>query len=47
MTFVASVPGAIVLVALWLRGSGEPTAPEPARRARVRVSMRSDGAADA
>jgi len=46
MVLVASLPGAVVLVAVWLRRAGPPVRHEPLP-ARIRVVSRSEGAADA
>ncbi|HET8805548.1 MAG TPA: lysylphosphatidylglycerol synthase domain-containing protein, partial [Gaiellales bacterium] len=46
MVLVASLPGAVVLVAVWLRRARPPARREPLP-ARIRVVSRSEGAADA
>jgi len=46
MVLVASLPGAVVLVAVWLRRAGPPVRHEPLP-ARIRVVSRSEGGADA
>jgi hypothetical protein len=46
MVLVASLPGAIVLVAVWLRRDRPPRRSEPLL-ARIRVVRRPEGAADA
>ena len=46
MVLVASLPGAVVLVAVWLRRARPPVRHEPLP-ARIRVVSRSEGAADA
>jgi hypothetical protein len=50
MTLVASLPGAVVLVVVWLRRNPVPApqpAPVPARMRSTLARMRSGGAADA
>jgi glycosyltransferase 2 family protein len=47
MTFVASLPGAVVLVVGWLRGGRSHAGTRPPRSGGIRVAVRSDGAADA
>jgi hypothetical protein len=46
MTFVATLPGAVVLVAAWLMRDKDAPPPEHARPRRMRVAIRSDGATD-
>jgi hypothetical protein len=46
MTFVATLPGAVVLVAAWLTRDKDAPPPEHARPRRMRVAIRSDGATD-
>jgi hypothetical protein len=46
MVLVASLPGAVVLIAVWLRRDGPAGRPEPLP-ARIRVVTRPEGAADA
>jgi hypothetical protein len=45
MVLVASLPGAVVLVAVWLRRARPPRRPEPLP-ARIRVARQPEGAAD-
>ena len=47
MVFVASLPGAAVLVVAWFRRPRLPARPAPSLPSRVRVAVRPDGAADA
>ncbi len=47
MTLVASLPGAAVLIVVWLRGTEAPGRPEPAPRSRAPIGLRPDGAVDA
>jgi len=47
MTFVATLPGAVVLVVAWLRRPREPAPAEPVRTRRAPVRMRADRATDA
>jgi uncharacterized membrane protein YbhN (UPF0104 family) len=46
MTFVATLPGAVVLVVAWLMRDKDAPPPEHARPRRMRVAIRSDGATD-
>jgi uncharacterized membrane protein YbhN (UPF0104 family) len=47
MALVASLPGAVVLVAAWLPGARRPRRSEPSLPGRVPVVVQTDGAADA
>ena len=47
MTFVATLPGAIVLAVAWLRRPREPAPAEPVRTRRAPVRVRADRATDA
>jgi uncharacterized membrane protein YbhN (UPF0104 family) len=42
MVFVATLPGAVILVVAWLRGPQQPERPEPAHPARARDARRSE-----
>ena len=45
MVLVASLPGAVVLVVVWLRRARPPRRPEPLP-GRIRVARQPEGAAD-
>jgi hypothetical protein len=47
MMFVASLPGAVVLVVAWLHRTRRPVPVEPVRPRRAPVRVRADGATDA
>jgi len=47
MVFVASLPGAVVLVGAWVRGARSGPSREPQLPGRLAVVARRDGAPDA